>query len=265
MSIQGLRFNKNNVWAGAGESWDRVVAESVKKNLWGIENLSLIPGTVGGAVYQNIGAYGVEIKDVLVSVEVFDKKTGKIKTIPKAKCGFGYRNSNFQHGKGKNYIIIGVSLKLNRDPFPNLKYPDLKAYLKNDKRITIKNIRQAVIRIRKSKLVYPTKNIGTAGSFFKNPVIATTSFQSLVSKYPDIHGRSNGNNQIKLSAGQLIEKAGWKGHRSGNVGVSPKHALVLVNYGGAASEDIEELAGKISKSVADKFKVGLEPEVKIVT
>ena len=265
IDIRGIKFNGSNIYAGSGEVWDSVVAKAVSKKLGGIENLSLIPGTMGGAVYQNIGAYGVELKDVLDSVDVFDIRSSKIKKLSKKDCRFGYRDSIFQKPAGKNYLILGAYLKLFGDNYKfNLNYQDLESYF-NGRIPSINDIRKAVIGIRRSKLVYPTKNIGTVGSFFKNPVVVVSNFKTLVSKYPDIKGRDIGGGRVKLSAGQLIERAGWKAKRSGSVGVSAKHALVLVSYKGAKAHDIINLAESIQKSVKDKFGIKLEPEVKIIT
>ncbi len=263
MDIQGVKFNGDKIHVGAGEIWDKIVAQAVKKGLSGIENLSLIPGTVGGAVYQNIGAYGVELKDVLESVEVLNTNDLMIKTLINKECFFKYRDSIFQHPECKNYIITGTTLKLSREYTPNIKYPDLIKYF-GSKKPSVQEMRQAVVKIRKSKLDYPTTNIGTVGSFFKNPVVAVAEFKSLASRFPDIIGRDFGDNQIKLFAGQLTEKAGWKGRKLKNVGISKKHAMVLVSYQGAKSKDIINLAELIQKSVKDKFGVKLEPEVKIM-
>lgn len=242
--------------------WDKIVAQTVKNGLSGMENLSLIPGTVGGAVYQNIGAYGVELKDILTSVQVFDKSSLTIKTLRNKDCFFKYRDSIFQHPEGRNYIITGATLKLSREYTPNIKYPDLIKYF-GSKKPSVQEMRQAVIRIRKSKLDYPTTNVGTVGSFFKNPVVTVSEFKSLASKFPDIIGRDFGDNQIKLFAGQLTEKAGWKGKKLKNVGVSKKHAMVLVSYKGAKSKDIINLAELMQKSVKTKFGIKLEPEVNL--
>lgn len=263
MEIHGVKFSDNYIYAGAGEIWDKIVAQTVKKGLSGIENLSLIPGTVGGAVYQNIGAYGVELKDVLELVEVFDTNNLTTKILVNEDCFFGYRDSIFQHFEGKNYIITGVKLKLSKKYTPNIKYPDLVKYF-GSKKPSVQEMRQAVIKTRKSKLDYPTVNIGTVGSFFKNPVITVTEFRSLTSRFPDIIGRDFGNKKIKLFAGQLTEKAGWKGKKLKNVGISKKHAMVLVSYKGAKSKDIINLAKLIQESVTAKFGIKLEPEVKIV-
>ncbi len=262
VDIKEVSFENESVQAGAGEIWDTLVMKAVKRGLSGIENLSLIPGTVGGAVFQNIGAYGAELKDVLELVEVFNTKTKKIEKLPLKDCNFGYRDSIFQHNQA--YIILGATLRLSEKFSPNIKYPDLTEYFKN-KKPTLKAVREAVIRIRKSKLVYPTKNIGTVGSFFKNPIITVAGYKSLINKYPDIKGREAGKGFIKLSAGQLIEKAGWKNRRLGNAGTSKRHALVLVSYKGARADDILKLSKIIQKSVKDKFDIRLEPEVRIIT
>lgn len=268
ISIRGISLKKTGenilVSAGAGENWDTIVAKTVARGFGGIENLSLIPGTVGGAVYQNIGAYGAELKDTLESVEVFDINDAAIKTLLNKDCGFGYRDSIFQHPEGQSYIILRAIIRLSRSSPPKVTYPDLIKYFEN-KRPTIQEVRKAVVKIRKSKLDYPAASIGTAGSFFKNPVISTASYQLLVTKYPDIIGKDFGKNQIKLFAGQLTEKAGWKGKRFKNVGVSKRHAMVLVSYKRAKSKDVLVLAKKIQKSVKAKFGVKLEPEVKIMT
>ncbi|MDP3696646.1 MAG: UDP-N-acetylmuramate dehydrogenase [Candidatus Taylorbacteria bacterium] len=263
MNIRVISFQDNILSAGAGNSWDNVVAQAVKKGLGGIENLSLIPGTVGGAVYQNIGAYGAELKDVLDSVEVFDTNDDLIKTLSNRNCRFGYRDSVFQHPEGNNYLILGVILKLKKGSIPNITYPDLIKYFEN-KTATTQEVRKAVVRIRKAKLDYPTISIGTVGSFFKNPVVTTSNFQLLTSNYLDIRGRDIGDGLVKLFAGQLTEKAGWKGKRYVNVGVSKRHAMVLVSYKSAKSKDILNLARKIQKSVKTKFGIHLEPEVKIM-
>lgn len=284
INIGGITFQSNKehksskyvlVSAGAGEEWDKVVKMAVARNLGGIENLSLIPGTVGGAVYQNIGAYGAELKDILESVDVLDMKSRlamskipniasrHIKRLSDRDCQFGYRTSIFQKPAGKNYIILGVFLRLLKNPIPNLIYPDLAEYF-NSQKPSVQEIRKAVIKIRKSKLVYPTKSIGTVGSFFRNPVITTSNYRFLISKHPDLRGKEIGGELMKLSAGQLIEKCGWKGKRIGKAGVSEKHALVLVSYKGCKSADILKIARLIRKSVKNKFGVLLEPEVKIV-
>lgn len=267
LSIRNMSFDirggKGFISAGAGQSWDRIVATAVKRGLGGLENLSLIPGTLGGAIYQNIGAYGVELKDILESVDVFDINEETVKTLSNPNCNFGYRDSIFQSQKGKNYIIIGGVLRLLPGSKPKIDYPDLAKYFKN-KIPTTAEIRNAIIKIRREKLDYPTDSIGTAGSFFKNPVITLAKYSRLTSDHPDIKGWDIGYGLIKIFAGQLTEKAGWKGKRLGNAGVSTRHAMVLVSYRGAKSKDIFALAKKMQTSVKAKFGISLEPEVKII-
>ena len=249
---------------GAGEIWDKVVAWAVRHNFGGIENLSLIPGTVGGAVHQNIGAYGTELKDVLHSVNALNIKSGEVLRLSKKGCRFGYRDSIFQHKIGKNYIVLSAVLRLDKKPKPKIIYSDLVKYFQNKKEPSIQKIREAVIRIRRSKLIYPDQFFGTAGSFLKNPVISSGVYKRLIGLHPGLKGRISGRNLVKLSAGQLIELSGWKGKRIGSVGVSKKHALVLVNYGRGRAQDIKKFASLIGSDVERKFGVKLEPEVRFV-
>jgi len=245
------------VYAGAGEMWDDVVSKSVEMNAGGLENLSLIPGTVGGAVYQNIGAYGVELKDVLASVSAYDIETGNIIRLSNKECGFEYRSSIFK--KNKNLIILETELLLLKNNKPNLSYPDIQKRFGGLKP-TINEVRQAVIEIRRNKLPYP-EEAGNAGSFFKNPVIPISNYQLLISKFPDLKGRDLGDGSVKLSAAQLIEKCGFKGRKKGNVGVSDKHALVLVNYSNGTAKELTDLAETVKEAVEAQFSVKLEAEV----
>ena len=260
MGIKGMEFNGELLTAGAGENWDGVVEQAVEKNLGGIENLSLIPGTAGAAVCQNIGAYGVELKDILESVEVLDAESGKIKTFSNNNCRFGYRFSVFKNDN--NLIILRTNLMLSKNSKPNINYPDL-AKIFEDKKPSVSEIRNAVMQIRRRKLPYPDE-LGNAGSFFKNPEISETQFKNLIISYPDLKGFNSSKGLVKLSAAQLIEKCGWKGKTCGNVGVSNKHSLVLVNYGKGTAEEIIGLAEDIKMAVKDGFGVDLEPEVQVV-
>lgn len=246
--------------AGAGEAWDDVVAKAVELNAGGIENLSLIPGTVGGAVAQNIGAYGVEIKDVIKSVKIYDTKNGNTARLSDKECCFGYRSSIFK--ENKDLIVLEAEFMLSKNHIPDVSYPDLAAEF-NGKNPSIAEIRNAVIKIRKNKLPYPDE-IGNAGSFFKNPTVKISNYQLLISNYPDLKGRDIGNGLVKLSAAQLIEKAGWKGKRLGNVGVSEKHALVLVNYGRGKAKELANLEAMMKESVEAKFGINMELEVEKV-
>ena len=243
--------------AGAGEIWDDIVAKAVELNVSGIENLSLIPGTVGGAVYQNIGAYGAELKDVLISMQAYDIKTGSIVELSNKECGFEYRSSIFK--KNKDLIILEAELLLSEDNKPNLLYPDLKNRFKGQNP-SVAQIRDAVIEIRMSKIPYPNE-VRNTGSFFKNPTVKNSNYKFLISKYPDLKGYNTDNGLVKLSAAQLIERAGFKGRRVGNVGVSAKHALVLVNYGSGTAKELNDLVERVKEAVEAKFSVKLEAEV----
>lgn len=262
MAIKGLEFDDELLRAGAGENWDYIVEQAVERGLCGIENLSLIPGTAGAAVYQNIGAYGVELKDVLESAEALDVNSGKIITISNKECCFGYRDSIFKHKEGIGLVVLGICLKLSKNQKPKINYPDLVKIFEG-KEPSISEVRSAVIKIRFNKLPYPNE-AGNAGSFFKNPTVTETQFNSLIFKHSDLRGFCLGDDLIKLSAGQLIEKCGWKGRKNGGVGVSEKHSLVLINHGKGTADQILDLAGKITESVKNEFGVVLEPEVQMV-
>lgn len=251
--------------AAGGEIWHSLVEYSVAKNWGGIENLSLIPGTVGAAPMQNIGAYGVELKDVFYSLEATDILTGEIKLFNFNDCKFGYRNSIFKNELKGKYFISGVTLQLNKNPKVNITYGAIKDVLKLQD-ITnpgIKEVSDAVISIRKSKLPDP-KILGNAGSFFKNPEIEISKFEKLVKVFPNIPSYPAGNGLIKIPAGWLIEQCGWKGKRVGNTGAHKDQALVLVNYGNATGEEIYALALEIKRSVKDKFDIDIDPEVNII-
>ncbi|AFK03433.1 UDP-N-acetylenolpyruvoylglucosamine reductase [Emticicia oligotrophica DSM 17448] len=270
MSIKGLEIIKEtdeNIWikAGAGVVWHDLVMYCVSKNYAGIENLSLIPGTVGAAPMQNIGAYGIEIKEVFEELEALEIATGDIKKFDKPTCNFGYRESIFKHeGKGK-YIILNVTFKLSKKPNFHVEYGAIKDTLAemNVNELSIKAISDAVIHIRQSKLPNPAE-IGNAGSFFKNPEIPSTQFNILKEQFPNIPSYPVNETTIKVPAGWLIEQAGWKGQRFGNVGVHAKQALVLVNYGGGKGYEIKELSEKIQASVKEKFGIQLSAEVNFI-
>jgi UDP-N-acetylmuramate dehydrogenase len=264
LNVQFRKSSKHTlVTSGAGESWDKLVGLSIRRGLSGVENLSLIPGTVGGAVYQNIGAYGAELKDILKSVEVFDTRTGRIRRLSNTACRFGYRDSIFKHPAGRQYVILSATLQLSKKFKPSIEYPDLASHFAG--RVpTPFSVRRAVVAIRKRKLVYPTDTMGSAGSFFQNPVISSSSWELLSSNFPHLKGRPHGKGMTKLSAGQLIELAGLKGYKKGQVGVSDKHALVLVNYGGGTAGQVRALAKLVMESVQKKFGVVLKPEVEMV-
>ncbi len=249
---------------GSGENWHQVVLGAIENDWAGIENLSLIPGSVGAAPIQNIGAYGVELEQVFHSLEALDLNTGIIKAFEHKECKFGYRDSAFKNDLKGKYVITSVTLKLNKHPKVNTSYRALSDYLKEQgiEEPTIRQVSNAVIEIRQSKLPDP-KEIGNTGSFFKNPVISAEAFERLKDKHPDVPNYPD-NKGVKVPAAWLIDQCGWKGERIGDAGVHKKQALVLVNYGSATGAEIIELAEKIRRSVHDKFGVVLTPEVNIV-
>jgi len=270
MSIKGMdvvKETEENIWikAGAGVVWHDLVMHCVDQNYAGIENLSLIPGTVGAAPMQNIGAYGIEIKEVFEELEALEIETGEIRTFDKATCNFGYRESIFKHEAKGKYIILNVTFKLSKNPTFHLEYGAIRDTLAEMGvlELGIRAISDAVIHIRQSKLPNPTE-IGNAGSFFKNPEIPNTQFEALKAQFPTIPSYPVNETTTKVPAGWLIEQAGWKGQRFGNVGVHAKQALVLVNYGGGKGEEIKDLSQKIQASVKEKFGIQLSAEVNFI-
>lgn len=252
------------VKAGAGENWHRFVMFCIERDLAGVENLSLIPGNVGASPMQNIGAYGVEIKDVFHDLEAFHIKSKKIKTFTHADCAFGYRESVFKNKKKGEYIILNVTFRLNKIPHYNTSYGAIEEELaRMNKGVSIQTISQAVINIRSSKLPDPAK-IGNAGSFFKNPSLAARQYDELKKHHPAVPAYPQENGTVKIAAGWLIEQCGWKGYRKGDAGVHEKQALVLVNYGNASGKEIYDLSHEIKRSVAKKFKIELEREVNVI-
>ncbi|WP_299250629.1 UDP-N-acetylmuramate dehydrogenase [uncultured Cytophaga sp.] len=265
---QLLEENSDSVLVkcGAGEVWHEFVIYCVNKGWAGLENLSLIPGTVGACPIQNIGAYGVEVKDTIESVECIEIETGLKKRFTNTDCLFGYRDSIFKNILKGKYVITQVAFRLKKQSSVNISYGAIQQIL-TEKGITVPNIRdvsRAVVEIRRSKLPNPAQ-LGNAGSFFKNPEIPLDQFNTLKITFPDIvsyPGTKEG--MIKLPAGWLIEKSGWKGKTVGNVGVHRLQALVIVNYGGATGNEIIELSNEIRKSVFDLFQIDLLPEVNII-
>lgn len=265
--IDKVAENDDHVWieSGAGEVWHDLVVFCIKNNWGGIENLSLIPGTVGAAPMQNIGAYGVEIKEVFESLDAIDMETGELRTFNNEECRFGYRESIFKKEFKGKYFITSVRLKLNKNHKINTSYGAIEEVL-NQKNIdapTIKDVSEAVIEIRRSKLPDPAV-IGNAGSFFKNPVISKDQFDQMRTEYTQIPGYVQPDGSVKVPAGWLIEQCGWKGKRLDDIGVHSKQALVLVNHGGGTGAAIRDLAYDIKRSVMDKFKVEINPEVNII-
>jgi UDP-N-acetylmuramate dehydrogenase len=269
LNIRGIehRINHDTVFveAGAGEGWNELVNYCVDHNFAGMENLSLIPGSVGASPIQNIGAYGVELKDVFESCGAFEIATGEIKTFHNADCRFGYRESVFKSTLKGQFIITSVKFHLSLTPQLNLSYGAIGQELTNRgiTHPTIKQVSQVVAAIRVSKLPDPS-TIGNSGSFFKNPVIAQSQFLDIQKQYPQIAHYPAGESKIKLAAGWLIEQCGWKGKIVGNTGTWKNQALVLVNHGNATGQEIYNLSSQIIDSVYTKFGVMLEREVNII-
>lgn len=266
--IEILKDNSEHVWvkANAGEVWHEFVLFCLKNNLGGIENLSLIPGNVGTAPIQNIGAYGVELKDVMESCEALNIKTKEIRSFSNAECQFGYRNSIFKTQEKGNFIITSVTFKLTkRNHVLHTEYGAITQELDSleIQNPTIQDVSRAVINIRESKLPNP-KEIGNSGSFFKNPVISSKAFEKLKENFPDIPGYVLSDSEVKVPAGWLIETAGFKGKTFKNYGVHTKQALVLVNYGGASGQEIYQLSKLIQTTVRRIFDISIEAEVNII-
>lgn len=268
--LKGIKLvdeNSNHVWvqASAGENWHQFVQYCINNDWGGIENLSLIPGNVGASPMQNIGAYGVEIKDVFHSLEAVNLSDGNTKEFSAEECSFGYRESVFKQEEKGKWLITKVNYKLTKgNHILKTGYGAITSELEamNVKTPSIQSISEAVIRIRRSKLPNP-EEIGNAGSFFKNPVVDISVMQQIQSHYADVVNYPAGENQVKLAAGWLIEKAGWKGYRKGDAGVHKNQALVLVNYGHSAGNEISDLANQIIEDIQNKFGVKLEKEVNI--
>ncbi len=250
----------------SGENWHELVVHCVKHEWGGIQNLSLIPGTAGAAPIQNIGAYGVEVKEVVKEVSGMDRITGEVKSFQNHECAFGYRESIFKHQLKEKFFISSVTLSLTRKNHSfNISYGTLKDTLKemNISDPSLQSISDAVIHIRRSKLPDPSL-LGNAGSFFKNPAISLMHYQSLQKIYLKIPGYHSVNQEVKVPAGWLIEQCGWKGKRLNNIGVHSQQALVIVNYGNGKGEEIFQLAMQIISSVKEKFNITLTPEVNII-
>ncbi len=250
---------------GAGENWHEFVLFCIKNDYAGVENLSLIPGTVGAAPMQNIGAYGVEIKDVFYQLEAYHLEKLQIDRFGLADCHFGYRESVFKNSLKGQYFITSVTFKLSKIPTFKVSYGDIQKTLEANKvqTLTIKAVSDAVINIRQSKLPDP-KIIGNAGSFFKNPEIPLEQYETLKIKFENIPSYLVNETTVKVPAGWLIEQSNWKGYREGNIGVHEKQALVLVNYGNANGNEIKELSEKIKISVLEKFGIQLSTEVNFI-
>jgi len=253
------------VESAAGESWHQFVLYCIEKGWAGVENLSLIPGSVGAGPMQNIGAYGVEIQEVIESVQAFHIHDHVIHTFSNSECSFSYRESIFKRAEKDNWVILAVQFKLNKRPVFRVDYGAIQDELDlaSPDRLTIREVSNAVIRIRQSKLPDPAV-LGNAGSFFKNPVISRAHFERLKKGYPSLPAYPIDENSIKVAAGWLIEQTGWKGKRIGECGVHERQALVIVNYGHATGNEIFELSGQILSSVKERFGIDLEREVNFI-
>ena len=268
ISIGGVTFREETdehivVRVGAGVEWHYFVDFAVMQDWGGIENLSCIPGTVGAAPMQNIGAYGVEVASVIDAVHAYDRQQNRFVKFSKEECAFGYRESFFKREGRDRYIITSVDFRLTRKHILHLEYGAIKDELKKQQieHPSIADVSRIVCAIRASKLPQP-KEIGNSGSFFKNPVIDSQLMETLLSQHPDIHHHASGEG-FKVPAGWLIEKAGWKGYREGDAGCHEKQALVLVNHGKASGKEILTLSKKIQEDVFQKFGILLEREVNV--
>lgn len=265
--IEILKDGENEVIirAQAGEDWPDFVRYTAEKGWHGLENLAHIPGKVGAAPVQNIGAYGMELKDSFLRCEAIEIATGAIRSFTKEKCRFGYRESIFKSELKGQYIITSVDFLLKKNAPLHLEYGNIKAYLEQNgiESPTLLQLQDAICAIRDAKLP-DVKQIGSAGSFFKNPVIEKAQFEALQKQYPDIPHYDEPNGKVKVPAGWLIEHAGWKGWRNEHVGVYDKQALVLVHYGGGSGHEIMELSQRIQNSVKATFGIVISPEVNIV-
>ena len=262
--MEVVREDEGNVYlrVGAAEVWDDVVAHAVAKGWGGIENLSWIPGETGAAAVQNIGAYGMEIKDVIDSVEAWNQLTFEKHVFPVGDCGYAYRRSRFKEPGQDPHIVTYVTLRLSKHPVHKLEYGALRE-LSGQAGLSLRTVRNGIIDIRKDKLPDPDK-LGNAGSFFMNPVIGKEHFDRIRSAYPDAPAYPMEDGRIKIPAGWLIEQCGFKGKRHGDVGVYEKQALVLVNYGNATGDEIALVAESIRMAVKERFGIELVPEVKYI-
>lgn len=253
----------------AGENWHEFVIYSLQNNLYGLENLALIPGTVGAAPIQNIGAYGVEVEQFVVMVEVFDRESGEVRQLSRADCEFSYRDSVFKNGNSPTMLVLSVTLQLRTTPAPDVRYQALTEALAAanpgaDHKITPQQVFDTVCAIRRSKLPDPAQ-LGNAGSFFKNPIVSRQKFEALRKESPTIPCFETDDAQlVKLPAAWLLDQLGWKGRQRGQAGVHKDHALVLVNLGQARGDEIMLLAQEMSSSVLARFGIALETEVRVI-
>ena len=263
ITLLGEEGDTVRVRADAGVEWDDLVEWAVERGLWGIENLSLIPGKAGAAPVQNIGAYGCEAKDVIERVHMFCTDNRSAMVIDAGHCCFGYRESIFKHELRGRVIITAVDIRLSRTPRPRLGYGDVEREVEARGGATLRNIREAICSIRRAKLPDPAV-LGNAGSFFKNPVVEAPVAERLLAEYPDMPHYAAPEGRVKLAAGWLIDRAGMKGRREGAVGVHERQALVLVNHGGATGGEVIAFARTVQAKVREKFGIEIDTEVNIL-
>ena len=263
--IKGYTFDSDCMECGSGEVWDDMVAVSIQAGYYGMENLSLIPGDVGASAVQNIGAYGVEAKDLIVNVWAIEIATGKACMWRNEECGYSYRQSRFKHDWKNQYLIIRVSYRLSRTFTPHLDYGNIRAELekKGIQEPTAQQLRDVIIDIRNAKLPDP-KVMGNAGNFFMNPIVSREKYEVLAATYENMPHYPVDEAHEKIPAGWMIDQCGWKGKKMGRAGVHDKQALVLVNCGGATGEDIVSLCRQIQHDVKAKFGIDIYPEVNII-
>ena len=263
--IEMLEENESSVLikVGAGENWDNWVENASREGWFGLENLSLIPGSVGSAPVQNIGAYGVEVKDLFDSLEAWDLEEKRMVSLDHKTCRFGYRSSIFKGEARGRYIITSVNFRLSKTPVLKLEYGKIADAFREAGGSTPSDLRQVVVDIRNTKLPDPEK-IGNAGSFFKNPLVDRTIFKCIRVDHSDVPSYPDCDNQVKIPAAWLIEKSGWKGKRIGNVGTWPTQPLVIVNHGNASGQEILDFSIQIQDSVEEHFGISLEREVNVI-
>lgn len=267
--VLGIQIADDKMTCGSGEVFDEMIEASLMAGLYGLENLSLIPGDVGASAVQNIGAYGVEAKDYIERIEAVEIATGRVMTIPAEDCGYGYRQSKFKQEWKNRYLITHVTYRLSTDFLPHLDYGNIREALRQAhgaddvSALTAQQLRDAIIGIRQAKLPDP-KVMGNAGSFFMNPIVSRERYEQLAAQYPGMPHYEVDKDHVKIPAGWMIDQCGWKGKSLGRAGVHDKQALVLVNLGGATGNEIVRLCQAIQKDVEAKFGIDIHPEVNII-
>lgn len=267
--VLGIQIADDKMTCGSGEVFDEMIEASLMAGLYGLENLSLIPGDVGASAVQNIGAYGVEAKDYIERIEAVEIATGRVMTIPAEDCGYGYRQSKFKQEWKNRYLITQVTYRLSTDFQPHLDYGNIREALRQAHGaddvsvLTAQQLRDAIIGIRQAKLPDP-KVMGNAGSFFMNPIVSRERYEQLAAQYPGMPHYEVDKDHVKIPAGWMIDQCGWKGKSLGRAGVHDKQALVLVNLGGATGDEIVRLCQAIQKDVEAKFGIDIHPEVNII-